>query len=469
MSQVTSAPGGGHPRTPHICSAKIDNPVDYSVAIYHFNAQIISRSSGKSSTAAAAYRARDKVYDERTGLNFDYSYKDSANHCQILAPNHAQEWVYNREVLWNKVEAAERRKDSQLAREINIALPVELSREEKIELGLSFVKNQYVSQGMVADVAFHDLDSHNPHFHVMLTTRQLEGEGFALTKEKAWRPDFAYGQAKSDLLVQERSSWQDYANAALERAGKTERIDHRTLLAQGLEHIPQIHLGAKVAAMEKKGISTTVGDEYRQIDQANAELATLQIRLNINRYQSESEKELEKLRIQKQREEEQKQQEERKKKEQERQLERQFQKPNEVQEVALKAVKKYNPDTTEFDKNTENKQLNLPPNIGERLINLMEQPQMVEVQRGGHLIHDGQSYLIIFQPADQKISIKDKQSNKILITENKLQPKTTQNDLNKLDKFITYAENILQINSQQKTKQNRNINRDKGKGRRRGR
>ncbi len=346
---------------------------------------------------------------------------------------------------------------------------MELSREEKIELGLSFVKNQYVSQGMVADVAFHDLDSHNPHFHVMLTTRQLEGEGFALTKEKAWRPDFAYGQAKSDLLVQERSSWQDYANAALSRAGKTERIDHRTLEAQGLEHIPQIHLGAKVAAMEKKGISTTVGDEYRQIDRANAELATLQIRLNINRYQSESEKELEKLRIQKQREEEQKQLEERKKKEQERQLERQFQKPNEVQEVALKAVKKYNPDTTDFDKNTENKQLNLPPNIGERLINLMEQPQMVEVQRGGHLIHDGQSYLIIFQPADQKISIKDKQSNKILITENKLQPKTTQNDLNKLDKFVTYAENILQINSQQKTKQNRNINRDKGKGRRRGR
>ena len=260
MSQVTSALEGVPPRTPHIGSAKIDNPVSYSVAIYHLSAQIISRSGGKSATAAAAYRARDKVYDERTGLNFDYSYKGSADYCQILAPAHAQDWVDNREVLWNKVEAAERRKDSQLAREINVALPVELSREEKIELGLSFVKNQYVSQGMVADVAFHDLDSHNPHFHVMLTTRQLEGEGFALTKEKAWRPDFGYGKAKSDLLLQERSSWQDYANAALERAGKTERIDHRTLEAQGLERIPQIHLGARVAAMEKRGISTAVGD-----------------------------------------------------------------------------------------------------------------------------------------------------------------------------------------------------------------
>ncbi len=466
---MTSALGGTPPRTPTFGSAKINNPVSYSVAIYHFNAQIISRSGGKSATAAAAYRARNKVYDERTGLNFDYSYKDSADHCQILALQNAQDWVYDREVLWNKVEAAERRKDSQLAREINVALPVELSREEKIELGLSFVKNQYVSQGMVADVAFHDLDSHNPHFHVMLTTRQLEGEGFALTKEKAWRPDFGYGKAKSDLLVQERCSWQDYANAALERAGKTERIDHRSLEAQGLERIPQIHLGPQVAAMEKKGIQTTVGDEYRQIDQANAELATLQIRLDINRYQSESEKELEKLRIQKQREEEKKQLEERKKKEQERQLKRQLQKANEVQEVIRPAVKKYNPDTTDFNQNTQNKQLNLPSNIGERLINLMQQPQMVEVQRGGHLIHDGQSYLIIFQPADQKISIKDKQSNKVLITENKLQPKTTQNDLNKLDKFVTFAENILQINPQQKTRQNRNINRDKGQGRRRGR
>ena len=116
MSQVTSALEGVPPRTPTFGSAKIDNPVSYFVAIYHFNAQIISRSGGKSATAAAAYRARDKVYDERTGLNFDYSYKGSADYCQILAPAHAQDWVDNREVLWNKVEAAERRKDSQLAR-----------------------------------------------------------------------------------------------------------------------------------------------------------------------------------------------------------------------------------------------------------------------------------------------------------------------------------------------------------------
>ncbi|MDJ0717323.1 MAG: MobQ family relaxase [Prochloraceae cyanobacterium] len=279
------------------------------MAIYHFSAQIISRSGGKSATASAAYRAREKIYDQRTKQTFDYRYKGQADHCQILAPAHAKSWVYDRELLWNKVEAAERRKDSQLAREINVALPIELSRDEKIQLGLSFVKNQYVSIGMVADVAFHDLDSHNPHFHVMLTTRQLEGEGFASTKEKAWRPDFAYKKAKSDLLVIERAAWQDYANAALEKAGRVERIDRRTLEAQGIERLPQIHLGAQVAAMEKRGIRTATGDLYRRIDSVNAEIAKLQIKLDINRHQIQAEKELETLLIKKQTEELRKQRE----------------------------------------------------------------------------------------------------------------------------------------------------------------
>nr|MDJ0719858.1 MobQ family relaxase [Prochloraceae cyanobacterium] len=263
------------------------------MAIYHFSAQIISRSGGKSATASAAYRAREKIYDQRTKQTFDYRYKGQADYCQILAPPNAKSWVEDRELLWNKVEAAERRKDSQLAREINVALPVELNRDEKIQLGLSFVKNQYVSQGMVADVAFHDLDSHNPHFHVMLTTRQLEGEGFASTKEKAWRPDFAYRKAKTDLLVIERAAWQDYANAALEKAGRVERIDRRTLEAQGIERLPQIHLGPQVVAMERKGIRTATGEEYRRIDSVNADLAKLQIKLDINRHQIQAEKELE--------------------------------------------------------------------------------------------------------------------------------------------------------------------------------
>ncbi len=154
-----------------------------------------------------------------------------------------------------------------------------------------------------------------------------------MTKEKAWRPDFAYGKAKSDLLVQERHSWQEYANTALSRAGITEQIDHRTLEAQGLERIPQIHLGAQVAAMEKKGIPTAVGDEYRRIEEANAQLAILQIKLDINRYQTEDEKDLERRRIEKQQEEYQKQQEQRKKKERER-LKKQQERLRKEREVA---------------------------------------------------------------------------------------------------------------------------------------
>ncbi|MDJ0719863.1 MAG: MobQ family relaxase, partial [Prochloraceae cyanobacterium] len=294
------------------------------MAIYHFSAQIISRSGGKSATASAAYRAREKIYDQRTKQTFDYRYKGQADHCQILAPQNAKSWVEDRQLLWNKVEAAERRKDSQLAREINVALPLELSRDEKIQLGLNFIQNQYVSQGMVADVAFHDLDSHNPHFHVMLTTRQLEGEGFASTKEKAWRPDFAYRKAKTNLLVQERSAWQDYANAALEKAGKVERIDRRTLEAQGIERLPQIHLGPQVVAMEKKGIRTATGDEYKRINSVNAEIAKLQIKLDINRHQIQAEKELETLRINKQRSELRKQREEARKRQLEEEKRRQL-------------------------------------------------------------------------------------------------------------------------------------------------
>ncbi|MDJ0718057.1 MAG: MobQ family relaxase [Prochloraceae cyanobacterium] len=312
------------------------------MAIYHFSAQIISRGGGKSATASAAYRAREKIYDQRTKQTFDYRYKGQADHCQILAPSNAKSWVYDRQLLWNKVEASEGRKDSQLAREINVALPVELSKDEKIQLGLSFVKNQYVSKGMVADVAFHDLDSHNPHFHVMLTTRQLEGEGFASTKEKAWRPDFAYRKAFTNLLVIERAAWQDYANAALEKAGRVERIDRRTLSAQGVDRLPQIHLGPQVVAMEKKGIRTATGDEYRRIDSVNAEIAKLQIKLDINRHQIQAEKELETLRIKKQTEELRKQREQERKRQLEekkrRQLEQKIQKL--IEEARQKSIQR---------------------------------------------------------------------------------------------------------------------------------
>jgi hypothetical protein len=182
---------------------------------------------------------------------------------------------------------------------------------------------------MVADIAFHDLDSHNPHFHVILTTRQLEGDGFAKTKEKAWQPEFTYykgqkGKAQGDALDLERQTWQEYANVALMMAGIEERIDHRTLEAQGIERLPQIHLGPTVAAMEKKGISTTIGDEYRHIEQLNAELAILNVRLDItsNQIAEEQRQQQEALR-QKELERQRKEQEALRQKELERQRQQQ--------------------------------------------------------------------------------------------------------------------------------------------------
>lgn len=269
------------------------------MAIYHFKSQIIKRSAGRSATASAAYRAREKIKDERTSLTFDYRHINPASHCQILAPDNAPSWMYDRAVLWNAVEKAEKRKDSQVAREIMVALPAELSRDDQIKLGINFIQNTYVSKGMVADLAFHDLDRKNPHLHVMLTTRKIDGLGFG-NKERDWNPQFVRGQAKGQVLESERQLWQDYTNQALEVAGYSARVDCRSLADRGLERVPQIHLGAKANNLEKKGIRTARGDEHRKISAINREIATLQIQLEIIQQQLRTEKELEKSRISKQ-------------------------------------------------------------------------------------------------------------------------------------------------------------------------
>lgn len=149
------------------------------MAIYHASAKIISRSGGKSILASAAYRAGDKLTDERLGKSFDYTKKQGVDSTIILAPDNAPDWVKNREKLWNEVEAAEKRKDSQLAREFNIALPIELDKEQMKDLALSYVRSQFVERGMIADVAFHDLETSNPHFHVLLTMRDITEQGLA--------------------------------------------------------------------------------------------------------------------------------------------------------------------------------------------------------------------------------------------------------------------------------------------------
>jgi len=238
------------------------------MAIYYFNVSVVSRSKGRSATASAAYRAAEKIKDNRTGEIHDYRKKKGVDEKFILAPLSAPDWVYNRSSLWNEVERVERRKDSQLAREIKLAIPVELNHTQQIELVRKFATEQFVSKGMVADVSFHELDSHNPHAHIMLTMREIDRDGFNEKKNRDWN--------KRELLEFQRSAWSSYANVALEKAGISETIDHRTLAEQGINRIPQIHLGSAVTAMMKRGVATYKGDRYKEIEEANKEIESLE-------------------------------------------------------------------------------------------------------------------------------------------------------------------------------------------------
>ena len=255
------------------------------MAIYHLSAKVISRGKGKSATAAAAYRAGEKITDKRTGLTFDYSQRKGVYATEIIAPDHAPNWVGDRSRLWNSVELFETRRNSRLAREFDIALPVELSHDQKRELVRNFVKEQLVSRSLVVDLAFHDINSHNPHVHIMLTTRRIEAEGFG-AKER--------DLDKKDFLFKLRESWSEIANRALERAGHSEKIDHRTLEEQGINRIPQIHLGADVAAMMKRGIATERGEEYLSISAANQQIKALSGQITAIERKIEVEKEVSK-------------------------------------------------------------------------------------------------------------------------------------------------------------------------------
>ena len=188
---------------------------------------MISRSQGRSATAASAYRVAERIEDRRTGLVFDYAKRGGVDHAEILAPDHAPDWVRNRSELWNRVEESETRKNSQVAREVRVALPAELTHAQRVELVRDFAQAQFVDRGMIADIALHapgrEGDERNHHAHILLTTREIGPEGFTL-KNRDWN--------KVAVLEGWRGAWARDSNAALERAGVEERIDHRTLEAQ---------------------------------------------------------------------------------------------------------------------------------------------------------------------------------------------------------------------------------------------
>ena len=263
------------------------------MAIYHLSVQIIGRSSGKSAVASSAYRAGEKIHDERIGETYDYTKKRGVDYTEILTPSNAPEWASDRSRLWNEVEKIETSKNSRLAREVNIALPKELTRDQQIELIRSFAKAQFVDKGMVADIALHNLAGENPHAHVMMTVRPFnEDSTWGAKSKKEYMLNGAgekiklpSGQFKSrkidsvnwndkETLEDWRKEWALQTNKALEKADVLDRVDHRSYKDQGSKQIPQIHVGVHATAMERRRlnpIKTELGNVNRGIIELNAE------------------------------------------------------------------------------------------------------------------------------------------------------------------------------------------------------
>ena len=309
------------------------------MAIYHLEAKVVSRGAGRSAVAASAYLSCSRLYNDYDGIQHDYTKKQGLVWQGVFLPEYApQEWQ-SREKLWNAVEEVETAKDSRLAREFIVALPIELSREEQIELLQEFIREQFVADGMCADAAIHDTDGHNPHAHILLTVRPLdeqgkwqyktekeylcmkngEERGFTATEFKAaqntgWEKQYPYRAGKKKVymtpsaaetqglvradkhpkstrygrqnpiserwnseeqLVAWRAAWADVSNRYLERAGREERIDHRSNAARGIDEIPTIHEGVTAQALERKGIISDRCELNRQIRADNALLREL--------------------------------------------------------------------------------------------------------------------------------------------------------------------------------------------------
>ena len=309
------------------------------MAIYHLEAKIVSRGAGRSAVAAAAYLSCSRMLNEYDGVQHDYTRKQGLGWRQVFLPATAPAEWQDRETLWNAVEETETAKDSRLAREFVAALPIELSREEQIQLLQDFIKEQFVADGMCADAAIHDTDGHNPHAHILLTVRPLdergkwqyetekeylcmkngEERGFTATEFKAaqtdgWEKQYQYKVGKKKVymapsaaeaqglvradkhpkstrygrqnpiserwnsekhLAAWRAAWADVSNRYLERAGREERIDHRSNAARGLDEIPTIHEGVTAQALERKGIISDRCEINRQIKADNALLREL--------------------------------------------------------------------------------------------------------------------------------------------------------------------------------------------------
>ena len=251
-----------------------------------------------SAVGASAYRSGEILKNEYDGITHDFTRKRGIVHTEILLPPHAPPDFADRSTLWNSVEKIEKAKNSQLAREIEVALPVELDREKQIQLVREYVQDNFVSAGMCADIAFHDKKNGNPHAHIMLTMRPLEqsGEWGAKSKKEyildknGQRIKLKNGSFKTrkvdltdwndkDKAEVWRQAWADVTNRYLAEQNIPQRIDHRSYERQGIEQIPTVHMGVAATQMERKGIVTEKGEKNRLIREQNRLLKEVRRRI----------------------------------------------------------------------------------------------------------------------------------------------------------------------------------------------
>lgn len=303
------------------------------MAIYHLEAKVISRGVGRSAVAASAYMSCSRIYNDYDGVQHDYTKKQGLVYEQVLLPPQAlPEWK-DRGILWNAVEEAEKSKDSRLAREFVVALPVELSKEQNISLISEYVKDNFVADGICADFCIHDTDGHNPHAHIMLTVRPLDKNGkwqnktekeylcvkngeergftsaeFKSAQADGWEKQYQYFVRKKKVYMPPskaeqqdyeraskypkstrygrqnfiterwnseeqlkiwRKSWADISNKYLELAKSESRIDHRSHKECGIDEQPTVHEGVYAKRIEKNGGVSERCEINRQIKADN--------------------------------------------------------------------------------------------------------------------------------------------------------------------------------------------------------
>ena len=295
------------------------------MSIYHCSIKIISRAGGRSAVASAAYRSGEKLYNDETGIIHDFTNKGGVIMNEIILPTNAPERYQDREVLWNEVQKIEKRSDAQFAREIEVALPIEMTREEHIECVRSFAKENFVELGMIVDWALHDKKDGNPHAHILLTMRGIDEHEEWLQKQTTvfanarddkgraiYNPDLpVYDSKNREVTSQYRipqldqngkqktrvrkgkgteylwekisipaNDWNEHSRAEIWRASwanhcnkyldKDHQIDHRSYERQGIDKEPSIHEGVTARQMEAEGKVADRCQMNREIKERNS-------------------------------------------------------------------------------------------------------------------------------------------------------------------------------------------------------